>query len=116
MVTKGVEATIELQEAKADKGTMYAGLCSNRVKFSHESNPNVAAARRRGLADNKLEDALYVGGTRGSIVAGGAVDFIVPSELELQDVVERTKLKADFLKASDKFGSLQDAGEGGGFV
>ena len=64
-----MEATIELQEAKADKGTMYAGLCSNRVKFSHESNPNVAAARRRGLADNKLEDALYVGGTRGSFVA-----------------------------------------------
>ena len=25
--------------------------------------------------------------------------------------MERTKLKADFLKASDKFGSLQDAGK-----
>ena len=116
----GVKAALELEEALAREGHLHteANTHSHRHR-RHEDQMRVAEARRRGLAANVVEDALFVGGGNiiadEDIVAGGAVDDdILPSESALRDYVDDLTMDTDkesLLDSADKVGGLDEAGE-----
>ena len=74
------------------------------------SDQRAAEQRRFGLADNALEDALYMDNkllAHEKIVPGGAIKL---DETRLQDAADDTALKEALLNNANKFGCLEDAG------
>jgi len=116
----GVKAALELEEALAREGHLHTDANTHGHRHRrHEDQMRVAEARRRGLAANVVEDALFVGGGNiiadEDIVAGGAVDDdILPSESVLREYVDDLTMDTDkesLLDSADKIGGLDEAGE-----
>ena len=116
----GVKAALELEEALAREGNLHTDANTRGHRHHrYQDQMRVAEARRRGLAANVLEDALFVGGGNiiavEDIVAGGAVDDdILPSESDLRDYVDDLTMDTDkesLLGMAVKFGGLGEAGE-----
>ena len=116
----GVKAALELEEALAREGNLHTDANTHGHRHRrHQDQMRVAEARRRGLAANVLEDALFVGGgniiAEEDIVAGGAVDDdILPSESTLRDYVDDLTMDTDkesLLDTAEKVGGLEEAGE-----
>jgi hypothetical protein len=118
----GLKAALQLEEALAREGNLHtdANACTHGHRHRrHQDQMRVAEARRRGLAANVLEDALFVGGGKiiagQDIVAGGAVDDdILPDESTLRNYVDDLTMDTDkesLLDSAEKVGGLEDAGE-----
>ena len=106
VIDDGVQAALELQNAAAMHNDFYAN-----TKDFDMTDPQVADARRRGLATNAVEDAFYVDGNalKSDVVAGGAVNV---NGAELEDAAAAdTALKEELLKKANKFGTLEEAGK-----
>ena len=108
VINDGIKAAAELQNAVAmdKKEDLY--VTEQTIDFT---DCRAGEHRRRGLADNALEDALYLDTkTLGApdIVPGGAINL---NEAKLQDIADDTVLKDELLTNANKFGTLTDAGK-----
>jgi len=110
----GIKAALELEEALAKEGELH----TNNDITLYDDKVRVAEAKRRGLAANAVEDALYVGGGRAfdrmdtNIIPGGAVsDDLIPDEDTYLDSESVDSDKASLLGVAEKAGGLEDAGE-----
>ena len=106
VINDGIAAAIELRNSVAIHDDLYKGVTAD----FDISDQRAAEQRRRGLADNALEDALFMDNkvlAQENIVPGGAIDL---DEAQLQDAADDTALKEDLLNNANKFGCLEDAG------
>lgn len=108
----GVKAALELEEALAKEGELH----TNKETPLYEDAVRVAEAKRRGLAANAVEDALFVGGGSAfdqmDIIPGGAVsDDLIPDEDTYLDSESVDSDKASLLDVAEKAGGLEEAGE-----
>jgi uncharacterized hydrophobic protein (TIGR00271 family) len=106
VINDGIAAAIELRNSVAIHDDLYKGVTAD----FDISDQRAAEQRRRGLADNALEDALFMDNkvlAQENIVPGGAINL---DEAQLQDAADDTALKEDLLNNANKFGCLEDAG------
>lgn len=106
-LNEGMKAILELKEAA---GT---DVFEADTDFGF-TDARVGAMRRRGLAGNALEDALYLKndfGLDGKVVAGGAAaDVIDDNILENAVANERRQSTVKFIQEAGNFGGLANAG------
>lgn len=120
----GVNAALELQDALAKEGKLHRG--DDALKKVHTDQfddcMKLAEAKRKGLAANVLEDALFVGGgafvgddgqeTMNKVIPGGAISADqIPDEVTCLDDSSLGTDKMSLLDAAGKVGGLEEAGE-----
>lgn len=118
-IKEGVNAALELEDNLASQGLLHNDPHHTGVAKVHfkDDEVKVGEARRKGLASNAVEDALYVGGldflSDMSVVPGGAVnDAQLPDEATYLDTVsDISSDQASLLDAADTAGGLEQAGE-----
>src|SRR6056300_1572662 len=130
-IKKGLKAAIELQEVRAMKGELHDHGDNEGLKFSkaecdqYDDYMKLAEAKRKGLAANVLEDALFVGGNlfegndlvdgqqlTKKVVPGGAISSDeIPDEVAFLEETSIGTDKVSLLDAAEKVGGLEEAGE-----
>ena len=131
-IKKGLKAAFELQEARAMKGELHDDGDNEGLKFSkaecdqYDDYMKLAEAKRKGLAANVLEDALFVGGgglfegndlldgqqLTKKVVPGGAISSDeIPDEVAFLEDTSIDTDKVSLLDAAEKVGGLEEAGE-----
>jgi len=106
VINEGIQAALELRNSVAIKDDLYKGTDKLGI-----GEARAAEQRRRGLANDALEDAFFIDNralNRETLVPGGVINL---DEVKLQDAAEDTTLKAELLDGANKFGTLQDAGK-----
>lgn len=107
VINEGIEAALELQQ---DNGKdIYDG------DFEFDlSKRKVAAARRRGLASNAWENAMFLDqnfGMDGRAVVGGAAGDVIPDETTLENIKRRKSAAISLIENANQLGGLGEAGE-----
>jgi len=131
-IKKGLKAAIELQEVRATHGELHDDGNNEGLKFSkaefdqYDDYMKLAEAKRKGLAANVLEDALFVGGAglfegndlldgqqlTKKVVPGGAISSDeIPDEVAFLEDASIGTDKVSLLDAAEKVGGLEEAGE-----
>jgi len=111
VIGRGIAAALELRNNEARNGMLHKQKGERDIRGDDR-----AEARRRSLADNAIEDALYMGNhyLRGQVVPGGAgYDELIPDEVVYVDtaVSDIDSEKQHLLDKAEMIGGLKDAGE-----
>lgn len=128
-IKKGLKAAIELQEVRATNGYLHDDGDNGFTKAEcdqYDDYMKLAEAKRKGLAANVLEDALFVGGgglfegndlldgqqLTKKVVPGGAISSDdIPDEVAFLEDTSIGTDKVSLLDAAEKVGGLEEAGE-----
>ena len=102
-IKRGLKAAFELQEERAMKGELHDHGDNEGLKFSkvecdqYDDYMKLAEAKRKGLAANVLEDALFV---------GGAGLFESASDFSFVSFVTSVDGEEEILSSTDSFTPL----------
>ena len=108
VLNDGIQAALEMQNFVAEdkKEDLYFGARNFNL-----TERRAAEQRRRGLADNALEDAFFIDATalgKADVVPGGIINL---NEVKLQDAFDDTRIKDELQNNANKFGTLEEAGK-----